>query len=189
MKLDKGYQYFVLCEDAQMKSFILSFLGHQGISSRRVRVGKYPGGEGCGEAFVRREYPKEVQLLRRKSYNSNVLIVCTDADNRSVKDKEKGLDAELSALYSDWQRAKEPIIMWIPKREIETWLHFLRGEVVDESTEFRHSGKPASCRTEAGIFSEYCQDIQEMPQPNLPSIISAKNEYLRVCGLQKNQAE
>ena len=89
MKLSKDYQYQILCEDVQMRGFILSFLGAQGIKFQKVRVCNYPCGKGCGEDFVRRELPREVKILHATNYIRTVLIVCSDADNLSVDKRIK----------------------------------------------------------------------------------------------------
>ena len=183
MKLSDEYQYIVLCEDAQMKSFILSFLISQGISSRKIRVRNYPAGSGCGEAFVRTEYPNEILYLRSVNYNKIALIVATDADGLSCGDRRKILDKEALSLIPGWGRTDEVIMIWIPKREIETWIRFFGGYVVDETMSFSHTGKPVGCKEEAKLMSEYCQGISSISV--LPSIELAKIEYDRTCSLQK----
>lgn len=181
MKLSNDYQYIVLCEDAQMKSFILQFLKAHGI--RDIRFRNYPAGKGCGEFFVKKEYCTEVEYLKRNNFRRIVLIVCTDADRLSCDDRIKSLENEIH-LKGNWSYKSERIIMWIPKREIETWIHFLRGEKTDETVEYRHSGDPVKCKDEAIAMMEYCRDMLEVNQSILPSLKMAKEEYQRVCLLQ-----
>ena len=185
MKLSKNYQYQILCEDAQSRSFINAVLTDLGINSHRIYFINYPCGEGCGEAFVRREFPVEVKRLHAVNYMNRVLIVCTDADKYTVEERIRILAKEMQENKS-WDRSHEPIILWIPKREIETWIHFLRGESVDEEMTFTHSGKPVSCKGEARLFSRYCQDLEHLDCSNIGSLIEAKREYERVCQLQRN---
>lgn len=187
MKLNKDYQYQILCEDVQMRGFILSFLVAQGINSHKARVCNYPGGKGCGEAFVRRELPREVQILHATNYIRKVLIVCSDADTLPVDERLKLLSRDVEKEIKNWNRANEPILFWIPKRQIETWIHFLNGESVDETESFPHDGKtPETCKRVAGIFSEYCQGQIDIDCKDVPSLLTAKHEYERVCELQKN---
>ena len=184
MKLNETYEYIVLCEDAQTKTFILTFLLQHNVPSGKIHFRNYPVGKGCGEQFVREEYSKEARLLSsRYKYKREVLVVCSDADSYSVKKKVKSLDDEVIRFNKEWDRKRFPILMWIPKREIETWIHYLRGENVDEQTSYRHSGNPERCKKEVVRFKEYCQDvikIDEVPQ----SMIFAKGEYIRVCNMQ-----
>ena len=188
MRLSKDYQYQILCEDAQMRSFILGVLSHQGINARKIRVKNYPCGDGCGEAFVKREFPKEVKILRSTGYNKKVLIVCTDADNLSVNERKRILMTGLEDEQSCRDLSGEQIIIWIPKREIETWIRFLRGEDVDIEKSYRHSGNPVRCREETKVFSLYCQGIKDIDCKNVRSLEDAKAEYTRVCELQRERS-
>ena len=184
MKLSKDYQYHVLCEDVQMRNFIHSVLAEHDINSGKIRDSNCPPGEGSGEAFVRRELPNEIKILHATNYIKKVLIVCTDADVLKADERIRKLENEVKAQRVKWNSDSELVVLWVPKREIETWIHFLRGEQVDEKTSYRHSGRPVSCKKEAELFSKYCQDIEEMDCSMVPSLMSAKKEYVRVCRLQ-----
>ncbi len=185
MKLSKDYQYQVLCEDAQIRTFVNAFLAENGINEHKVSFCRIPGGKGCGEAYVRRELPKEVKRLKATSYIRKVLIVCTDADSNTVDECLNSLVCEVENQIRSWDRIHEPVIIWIPKRQIETWIRFLNGEIVDENMSFRHSGKPISCKDAARRFLLYCQGNEKLDCNILGSLEVAKEEYLRVCQLQK----
>lgn len=185
MRLSRYYQYQILCEDVQMRTFIQSVLIHQGINARRIRISNYPCGEGCGEAFVRREFVREYKIIKSTNYLRKVLIVCTDADNFEVAERMKVLKQELENNQIKWEGVKEPIILWIPKRQIETWISALKGEAVDEEMTFRHTGKPLPCKEEAKSFSLFCQGIKDVECRNVESLQIAKEEYIRVCQLQQ----
>ena len=114
-----------------------------------------------------------------------MLIVCADADYLSVDERIKVLKQELVNDQIKYEDAYEPIIMWIPKRQIETWICLLKGEAVDEDMTFRHTGKPVKCKEEAKLFSMFCQDIAKIDCSNVSSLQMAKNEYIRVCQLQQ----
>ena len=185
MKLSKNYQYHILCEDAQSRSFINATLSDQGISARKVFCNSIPCGKGCGEVAVRRGFPKEIRRLKATSYNKQVLIVCTDADKYTIDERKAFLDKEVISQGLKWDKQQDPIMIWIPKRQIETWIHALNQEDVDENMVFPHLGKPVSCKKQAKKFSQYCQNLIELEPPALDSIIESKNEYNRICGLQK----
>ncbi len=184
MKLSRDYQYHILCEDLQMRSFVQSVLAHQDINPRKIRVSNIPCGKECGEAFVRREFVKEYKVLKSTNYLRKVLIVCTDAYNLSVDERMQNLKKELQRNQINWKGSKEPIFFFIPKRQIETWIRLLRGEDVDEEMTFHHSGNPVSCKKEARAFSEFCQDIKDIVCSKVKSLLVAKKEYIRVCELQ-----
>lgn len=185
MKLSDRYQYYILCEDAQMDSFINAFLKCNGISSRKRYTIPIPAGQGCGEAFVRRKLPTEIKMLHSKNYNNLAVIACTDADKLSVANREKMLIDEVKKEFPKWENKDEMLIVWIPKKEIETWIEFFKDPEVDEEMEFKHSGKPIECTDEARKMYKYCSG--EVRYENaLSSLTKAKDEFGRVCELQNN---
>lgn len=185
MKLSDEYQYYILCEDAQMQTFLVSFLKCHRINSHKIRPIPIPAGQGCGEAHVRRRFPLEVKFMRQNNYLRIALIVCVDADRLTVDSRKEKLFDELGLEFEKKDVAKEPIVIWIPKREIETWIHFFRGETVDENMSFIHDGRPCSCKEEAAKMYALCTRDSINDITCLPSLIAAKAEYERVCALQQ----
>ena len=185
MKLSNGYQYHVLCEDAQMKTFILGVLSYHKIPSGKISVSNIPCGQGSGAAFVRKELSKEIQILKATNYLRRVLIVCIDADAYTVEERMRELHKTIEKVIPKWKREDDFVMFWIPKHQIETWIKHLSGESVDEEMTFIHSGKPVNCKSEAERFAMYCQDLEEIECPMVNSLSSAKKEYIRVCEMQK----
>ncbi len=183
MKFNNHYQYTVLCEDKKTGSFIENVLKDQGINAHRIVLRVSTSGVGSGEAFVRREYPKQLKALRAINYNKRVLIVCTDADTKTVKERKDFLDkicADQDPLVEK-RKAGETVIMWIPKRHIETWIRFFGGDhTVTEDTKTFHDGKPVKCKQEAKNMSDFLQNVLVMENV-LPSIVDAKEEFEQVC--------
>ena len=95
------------------------------------------------------------------------------------------LDRALDKNGVEAKGDKDMAMIWIPKREIETWIHYLRGEDVDEEMSFRHDGDPVSCSSEAKKMVKICQNPKAInfDRP-LPSLSAAVTEYGRVCQLQ-----
>lgn len=167
-----------------MVAFINSFLKCNGISCRRRYTISIPAGHGCGEAFVRRRLPNEVKLLHVKKHLRLALIACTDADTTSFDKREKMLLDEIIKEIPNWNYSDEMLIIWIPKREIETWIEFFKGTEVDEEMDFRHGGDPVSCKVEAEKMYVFCQGEIKYDHI-LPSLAKAKESYERVCDLQR----
>lgn len=185
MKLSNKYQYVILCEDSQMDTFIRSFLKYFDICSRKIRTVPIPAGCGCGEAHVRKSFPKEVQILVSSKYKKSVLVVCIDADSYLYEVRMKELSEAIKELSIKIE--EEMILVWIPKREIETWISFFRGDATDEEMIFIHNGKPKACRNEAKEMYQYCIGIHDTHLSALPSIIRAKDEFEKVCKLQSKR--
>nr|WP_297705261.1 hypothetical protein [uncultured Butyrivibrio sp.] len=193
MKLSKEYRYHILCEDVQTRTFIESFLHALDISFRRIHSNMAPKGENCGEQYVRKYLYSEAKLIVNCNYQKLTLIVCTDADINEVQQRRKQLldqlraDSEKDSKGAPIDVEKECIMIWIPKRQIENWIHFLRNEDVTEDIDYRHSGsRPESCKDEAQKIMEYFQNMIAFEKV-LPSLSVAKGEYERVCRLQNSR--
>ncbi len=185
MKLSDQHQYTILCEDAQMRTFLTSFLKCQGIKAHKIAVVPIPAGAGCGEAHVRTGLPKEVELLHRNKHLRKTLLVCIDADKYSYDERKQMLHKSYSDSFPGSDIDDEMMLIWIPKREIETWIAYLKGENVDEEMEFRHGGQPVSCKKEANLMHGFLQNDEESGDDVLPSLQKAKEEYVRICKKQE----
>lgn len=187
MKFSDRYQYMILCEDRKTASFITNILKLQGINFNKIRSRVSSSGIGSGEAFVRREYPRQLKAFRTLNYSKHVLILCTDADKGTVKERKDFLERVCREQHPPIEGRKkgEPVIIWIPKWHIETWIRFFgEDKTVTEDMKIPHDGKPVKCKREAKNMSDYLQNTRTM-KGVLPSIVDAKEEYERVCQLIK----
>ena len=123
-----------------------AFLENCGI--RSVRVNICSPGVGSGEQYVRENYPKEVKAFRSHLHAQpdTRLVVMTDADVLTVTQLLRNLEETLVANHLSERRPNEPIGIFIPKRNIETWIYFLMGQEVDESTVYRHLDRESECK-------------------------------------------
>ncbi|MDA8307173.1 MAG: hypothetical protein M0Z81_10140 [Deltaproteobacteria bacterium] len=125
----------ILCEDRQQEVFARHYLIQCGVPRANIRTKICLG--GSGEQYVREQYPVEVRAHRSKSSFLSVgLTVVTDADTLSVQDRLRNLDEELLASSQQGRQINERIGIFVPKRNIETWIHYLKGEIVNEEKSF-----------------------------------------------------
>ena len=118
----------VLAEDARTERFFRSLLDHLGFDKRKFYFKTAPKGSGDAGAWVRAQYPSEVNLLRRKAYQRLCLVAVRDGDNEGVAVKKADLDA--ACPRHDGERIAIPVPTW----SIETWLLVLLGDdQIDES--------------------------------------------------------
>ena len=138
----------ILCEDRQQEVFARHFLTGCGVQPRRIRAKVCPSGKMSGEQFVRQEYPKEVKTYRsRSAYLKIGLTVVTDADVKSVAEKLRELEDALEGDGQGRRQSAERIAVFIPKRNIETWIHYLQGEVVNEVDAYsKLLGREGDCK-------------------------------------------
>ena len=140
--MSRRIQMVVLCEDKQQEVFARHFLKKRGFQGN-IRFFLCPGGSQSGEQFVRSRYPLEVKEYRKQTnYLSVGLVVLIDADTNNIQDRLRQLD---QALIEDAQEIRQPhekIAIFVPKRNIETWIHYLQGENVDENSKTHIQNSP-----------------------------------------------
>jgi len=181
MKLNNEYKYVILCEDRQMECFIRYFLEEQGIEKRKISNVDFPG-KGCGEQYVREHFPVELKNLRTRNYNLTALFVCIDCDKHDVEDIYKELDEYCKEVKIPGRNRKEPAVIFIPKRNIETWIKYYSGELdIDEIRDYAHflRGREADCRPAAQKMS-VCFMEGDITGERLPSITGAYGEYVHL---------
>ena len=138
---------------------------------------------GCGEAFVRRHLCDDVVDLRARCGENVVLFVVTDADTLSVDQRlEKLTGDDGTAISSD-----ELLAVWIPKRNIESWIYYFRNGYTDEEKAYSHFSKPSKCQDEARKMSRQLMD-NSLNDVGMSSLRFAQSQFNRICTLQKNRA-
>ena len=155
MKLSKTHKYTVLCEDKQTQCYIRRFLLAQGVSGRKIFPLALPR-EGCGEQYVRLQFPKYLHALRSRNFDSNVLVVSIDADKKSCSDRRLQLDKICADADVAQRTETDKVLLFIPKRNIETWIKYFEGETVDEEHDYAHflTGHESDCYPAADKMSE-----------------------------------
>jgi hypothetical protein len=139
-------QVVILCEDRQQEVFARHFLIQCGVNRHRIRVNVAPSGLGSGEQHVRENFPDEVQSYRSRSYLNIALTVLIDADTYSVRDRFRQLNDELINRSLSERQPDERIGIFIPKRNIDTWIHYLQGESVNEVDVYPKLEKEGDCK-------------------------------------------
>ena len=122
----------ILVEDAKQARFIRAWLTqHLNVSPRKIRDKISPKGGGAGEQFVRERLRKEAVTHKQKaSHRGALLIAVIDADNQTTERRYRDILDSIDNLNG--------VFVFVPKRNIETWLRALNGFLpVDEDTDFK----------------------------------------------------
>ncbi len=165
----------VLAEDKPQQSLLraaLKKLGHAGQLIIDAPV------LGQDNNWVRSHLLREVAILRKTTYLKAVIAV-TDADNATVDERKNWVEGDLEPA----RQAGENIFYVIPRRHIETWIWYLEGNSVDESTNYKkEKGGPVKRDHDlANVkrrFAEYIQTGHE-PFPDCPPSLQDAREELR----------
>ncbi len=137
-----------LCEDLQHDVFFRRMLKLLGYRQREIHVVPYPDGEGCGEQHVRKQFPIEVTVTRQKTHHrAGCLVTVIDADRSSVTFRQHQLRESLTGDGQHDRLSVENIALFIPKRNIETWITYLLevGVVDEDDTYPKLTGHESDC--------------------------------------------
>jgi hypothetical protein len=175
-------QIVILCEDKQQEVFAIHFLQKRGFTlDRNFRAQICP--KGAGEQFVREKYAQEVvEYRRQRNKRSGMLIVLIDADKKTVEERLQQLNDALIQNSQQIRQPDEAIAIFVPKRNIETWINYLQSKNIDEETEYAKLKKQSDCKP----YVE--QLVNECYQGNLdnntpPSLKAACEELQRILPL------
>ena len=177
-------QIVLLCEDKQQLVFARHFLEKMGFDKRKI-IPLIPSVAQSGEQFVRESYLSEVKKYRQKcNHLAIALIVMTDADNLSVKQRLNQLSSILQENNLPDRQKEEVIAIFIPKRNIETWIGYLKGEKVNEEDKKTYNKllKESDCKPYAEVLAERCQ-LQEKLEDAPDSLNIACQEFQRLLPL------
>ncbi len=173
----------ILCEDRQQEVFARHFLINCGIRKQRIYAVVAPKGVGAGEQYVREKYPKEVGSYRRSCNYKNIsLVVLIDADMNTVTDRLKKLDDELVKASLAKRQSDEKIAVFVPKRNIETWISFLQDQTqtADEKKEYSKYKKESVCKPFAEKLAVNCNHNKALPENAPSSLKAACDELARI---------
>ncbi len=182
MKLSKTHKYTVLCEDKLTHCYIRRFLLAQGISGRKIFPLPLPA-DGCGEQYVRLQFPRYLQVLRSKSFDSNVLVVAIDADKKTLQERKVQLNEACEAANVSVRTETDKMLVFIPKRNVETWIKYFDGETVDEEQDYAHylNGHESDCYSAAESMSAQFSSGGFVSE--LSALQEAYGEYTRLVEL------
>lgn len=177
-------EVILLCEDQRTDRFVRRFLSHRNFRARDIRTLQLPGQSQSGEQWVRQKYPEQLKAIRsrRKAVNAGrlFLFVVVDADRKSTQERQSQLDSECREQNVPSREADEPVIIIIPRRNIETWFAYLDGKDVDEGSDYKAEYRGRSCKPFADELHRMCHERQQLRLPAPPSLEEACREYQKL---------
>jgi len=90
------------------------------------------------------------------------------------------LKAACSEAGVPFRTAEERVALAIPRRNIETWLAYLRGEEVNETDAYPKYDDESECRNEVAKLDEMCRKQKLEPDPPPPSLVIGCQEFKRI---------
>ena len=167
----------LLCEDSQHEAFTRRFLKGMGWNTREIRVEKSPSPLGSAEQWVREKFPDELSVYRqRRQRAASALIAMIDADNRGVQDRINEFERACDSMQIAFRAADEAVAIAIPKRNIETWIHFLSGESVNEENVYPKLNRERGCKPAVDRLVQLCRSTGLTPDAP-QALAAACDEY------------
>jgi hypothetical protein len=95
--------------------------------------------------------------MRARLHAAPGLVGVIDADISPVSRRMQQLDQSLRDAALEPRSEQEPIALLIPKRNIETWIHHLLGEPVNEDDVYsKFSDEQRKCEPAVQEFTRRC---------------------------------
>ncbi len=173
--MSSGCRFVILGEDEAHLRFARRFLIERGLveSNREITDIPIPAGQGAGDQFVRQRLPVELEAIRGvASFQRKLLLVVTDADQLECLERRRQLTTACDEAGLDPIRENDPVAIFLPRRNIETWFAFLLlGMPVDELRDYKNIAAEESPRKAAKELAERCRGkaLGGMPPPSLQS--------------------
>jgi len=168
----------ILAEDQEHQSLVYRYLLRAGHNDRGFRKIPLPGNRQCGSQYVREKFPEQVRECRGTlgRRTSCLLVVITDADNLTPAQREETLLGQCRVV------ATEPIVILIPKWQVETWIKCALGQVVLEDD--RDSDRPPvdshQIRRAAETIFEWARPGAHVGETCVNSLRAALPRWLRI---------
>jgi len=168
--MSRRYKITILCEDLQQECFVRRFLKRRGWGRYDLVVVRPPAGRGSAEGWVRERFPVELKKHRSKRSHLRIaLIAMVDADVREVSQRIGDFDSACRQHGIDRREDDDEVLFVVPKRNIETWFAYLRGETVDETTRYPHYDRESRCYADVDKLDGMCKagELTGDPPPSL----------------------
>jgi hypothetical protein len=178
----KPSRAIVLAEDEEHNMFVRRYLMELGLVEREIYTEPLPAGRGCGEQWVRNEYARVVGAYRRRAAKARTaLVVVIDADGGDVSRRLRQMEEGLIHAAMGRRTLDERIAHFVPRRNIETWILCLNGEVVDEEADYKgRRGVEKRISPAAAALYEWTRNNAIIPNRCVASLAAAIPEARRV---------
>ena len=146
----------LLCEDLQTDVFVRRFLSHRNFRSRDIFTCPLPDGRQSGEQSVRTRFPGELQKIRRR--RQAFLVVVIDADGGSTRNRHTQLDQQCRENGIEGRQSGDPVVVAVPRWNIEAWFEYLQGRPVDETETYPRLRRETDCKPLADRLHVMCHE-------------------------------
>lgn len=115
---------------------------------------------------------------RRPSLRLVVVVDADEDDPAILRRQHTGPDSTVAGVFPD---VADIVAVFLPKRNIETWIRFLEGDPYDEETKYpkKYRGCERKCIDGVRELDRHCES-RRFPSAPPPSLARACEEFDRV---------
>ena len=132
---------------------------------------------GAGDQFVRNIYPGQLDAVRKRG---GILVAMIDGDHFDVAQRYKQLEDACNLRDIPPRTSSDNVAILVPRRNIETWLAYLNGEEVNETTEYPKLERENECSQHVEELWKMCTRDQKLRVPSPASLEVACDEYRKL---------
>ena len=110
-------------------------------------------------------------------------VVVIDADTRSRNTRPRQLRVECERKGVPPRKPADPILVFVPRRNIETWFAYLDGREVNERAACPKRSRDGECSRHAKELVRPGSREQKPREPALPSLRDAGEEHPRLAAI------
>jgi hypothetical protein len=171
----------VLCEGVADYRFAYRCLRQCGWREDQITPNISRSGRGSAFDHVLDTYAAEVHA-NRKGQGQRDLLVLIDADTQPEGGRERQLAERLRIAGESARRKGERIALWVPRRQMETWVHFLKHGSADEKTDYKrlHAVRHEDRQPAAQKFARMLAKRQPLSPGAVRSMRKAVDEFERI---------
>ena len=107
---------------------------------------------------------------------NGILVVMIDGDNYSIAERLKQLNDACTQSGVSPRNTSDKVAVFIPKRNIETWLAYLDGERVNEVDTYPRLERERECQKHVNALEQMCSE-GKLRTPAPESLEAACREY------------
>lgn len=170
----------LLCEDSQHEAFTRRFLRGMGVNTRELWVEKNPSPGGSAEQWVRETFPNELKVYRQRQQRAaSALIAMIDADTKEVQIRVGEFEAACNDQQIPFRAVGEAVAIVVPRRNIETWIHYLDGKQVNETAAYPKLDRERGCKPMVDKLVAWCKSTG-LATDAPPSLAASCAEYKKL---------
>ncbi|MEM5786258.1 MAG: hypothetical protein AAGU11_02995 [Syntrophobacteraceae bacterium] len=145
-----------------------------------MRIEKSPSAVKSAEQWVRHRFPIELRVYRQRRLRAaSALVAITDADTKEVLDRINELKNQCESMQIPFRASDEAVALVVPKRNIETWIHYLNGEQVNEKDAYPKLDQERGCKPAVNNLVGQCKSTG-IKSDAPPALAAACEEYSRI---------